>query len=126
MRRAILTVAAAALMTVGGSTTALADSVTECAKMQGKALVQLYGSYFKEATRACGKGAAGDPLAISQAAIAKAVGNLYKGVGKAVDKIGPGSCLFNLETISDPGVGGSPDSILNTAKQLADQACLVP
>ena len=126
MRRAILILSAVALMTAGASTTVFADAVADCAKIQGTALTGLFGTIFKEAAKACGKGSALVPLAVSQAATGSATGKFYGKIGKGVDKLGSAACLINLTNVADPGLGVDPKTIYQTIVSLAGQACLVP
>jgi hypothetical protein len=111
------------LLTTGAGT-ARADAVTDCAVAQGKALAALFADITKEAARACGKGSAQAPLAISQAKAGAAMGKLYAKLGKAVDKAGAPSCFIKLDALD--AVAGRPSDILAAMESLADRACLVP
>ena len=126
MRKAIVVASAAVLMVAGASATVLGDPVTECAKIEGKALVGFFGALFKESGRACGQGSAMAPQAISQAAVGSMMGKLLSAVGKGVDKNGASSCLITLENLNSPGINIEPEQVVNTVRNLANQACLVP
>ena len=126
MRKAIVVASAAVLMVAGASATVLGDPVTDCANLEGKALVGFFGALFKESGRACGQGAAMAPQAISQAAVGSMLGKLFSAVGKGVDKNGASSCFITLENLNSPGINVEPEQIVNTVRGLADQACLVP
>ncbi len=112
------------MLVVGVARAAHADAVTECATAQAKALAGLSTDVTKEAARACGKGTAQAPLAISQGKAGTALGKLYAKLGKAVDKNGEPSCFINLAALSDVAVG--PTDVLDSMQSLADRACLVP
>ena len=98
MRRMLTITAAAALIVAGAGTTAFADAVTSCAAAQGKAVIAFTAALFKEISRACGKGSAGAPLEVSQAAVGAMAGKLYTALGKAVDKNGDTVCALTLSS----------------------------
>ena len=124
--RTVIVTSLAALVIAGVSTSALADPVTDCAGLEGKAFVTLFNSLFKEGGRACSKGSFAHPGPVSFAVAGSTVGKFYAAIGKALDKDGRASCFVTLDNLSDNGINADPGSILNAMERVADQLCLVP
>ncbi len=126
MRKAIVVASAVVLLNAGANTAVFADAVTDCAKIQGKALAALFVSLFKEGGRACGQGSSMNPQTVSQAAVASMAGKLYAAIGKSVDKNGPASCFVTIDNLDQPAINVDPLNLLTATRALADSFCLVP
>jgi hypothetical protein len=119
MRRVLIVLPALVLLGVGTTSTPVrADAVTDCAKIQGKAYGVLFQGLFKEAIRACGKGVATAPRPISRRAVGTLTGKFLAGIGKGIDQFGEGVCGIGFTDLGH-------ESVLSSAQDLANQACLV-
>jgi len=124
--RIVIVTSLAALVIAAISTSALADPVTDCAAIEGKAFVALFNALFKEGGRACSKGSLAHPGPVSFAAAGSAAGKFYAAIGKALDKDGRSSCFVTLDNLGDVSINAEPEDLLNAMERVADQLCLVP